>query len=133
MFISFSLNANNSLNLDERLVIPKGAKMPTALHFGHAGRDAMSREAADVWWPKIHQEIIEKATNRPERIRAGNILKCHKSEKLFGTLPKADKPNEEISFDFAMLVSQDINSGWPECSFRKIRLPKKFWNFWRNV
>ena len=30
-------------------------------HFGHAGRDAMLREASDVWWPRIHREIVEKA------------------------------------------------------------------------
>ena len=44
--IHFSL-----LYLDQRLVIPKvmPENMFTALHFGHASRDVLLREAADVW------------------------------------------------------------------------------------
>ena len=130
-FNSLSLDSNNLLYLDERLVIPKDMRenMLTAIHFGHAGRDAMLREAADVWWPKIHREIVEKANNCEECIKAGKNLKCLKSQKEFGTIPKAEKPNEEISLDFAgpfqtapmqtkyMLVSVDLNSGWPEALF----------------
>jgi len=39
-FNSLSLDKNNLLYLDERLIIPKGMRenMLTALHFGHAGR-----------------------------------------------------------------------------------------------
>ena len=41
MVNSFSLDSNNFLYLDERLVIPKDMreKLLTASHFGHAGRD----------------------------------------------------------------------------------------------
>ena len=50
-FHSLSLDSNNLLYLDERLVIPKDMRdnMLTAIHFGHAGRDAVLREAAEVW------------------------------------------------------------------------------------
>ena len=75
--------------------------MLTAIHFGHAGRDAMLREAADMWWLRIHKEINEKANNCPECTRAGKNKKCLKSQKELGTLPKAEKPSEEISLDFA--------------------------------
>ena len=100
--------------------------MLTAIHFGHAGRYAMLRGAADVWWPRIHREGVEKANICPECIKTGKSIKCLKSQNEFGTLPKAEKPNEEFSFDFAgpfqhapngkkyMLVSVDNNSGWPE-------------------
>ena len=83
----------------------------------------MLREAADVWWPKVHREIMEKANNCAECIKAGKNLKCLKSQKEFGTIPKAEKPNEETSLEFAgpfenapketkyILVSVDNNSG----------------------
>ena len=130
-FNSLCLDSNNLLYLDERLVIPEDMRenMLTAIHFGHAGRDAMLREAADVWWPKICREVVEKAKNCEECIKAGKNLKCLKSQKEFGTIPKAEKPNEEISLDFAslfqnapkqkkyMLVSVNNNSGWPEALF----------------
>ena len=54
--------------MDHRRVIPKDMRenMLWAIHFAHTGRDAMLREASDVWWPRIHRENIEKpgiATN----------------------------------------------------------------------
>ena len=70
--------------------------MLIAIHFGHARRDAMLREAADVWWPKIHREIVGKANNCTECTNAGKNIKCLKSQKEFRTIPKAEKPNEEI-------------------------------------
>ena len=71
-FNSFNLDSNNLLHIDERLVIPKEIRenMLTANHFGHAGRDAMLRDAADVWWPRILGEIIEMAKNLPECFKA---------------------------------------------------------------
>ena len=84
----------------------------------------MLREAADVWWPRVHREIVEKANKCLECIRAGKSLKCLKVKK--SSEPKGDKPNTEILLDFAvplqnepnekkfMLVSVYNNSGWPE-------------------
>ena len=54
--------------------------MLTAIHFGHAGRDAMLRDAADVWWPRIHKEIVEKANNWAECIRADKNTECLKGQ-----------------------------------------------------
>ena len=102
-FNSLSLDSNKLLYLDERLVIPKDMRenMLTAIHFGHASRDAMLRETADMWRPKIHREILEKANNCTECMKAGKNLKCLESQKEFGTIPRAEKPNEENSLDFA--------------------------------
>ena len=85
-FTAFNLNSNNLLYMNERLVIPKNMRenMMNAIHFGHPGRDAMLRDAADVWWPKIHREIIEKASNCPQCRLEGKNLKCVKSQKEFG-------------------------------------------------
>ena len=33
--------------------------MLSAIHFGHAGRDAILREADDNWWPRIQRESAE--------------------------------------------------------------------------
>ena len=67
-FHSLRLYSKNLLYLDERLVIPKEMRenILTAIHFGHAGRDAMLREAADVRWPRMHTELVEKANYCPE-------------------------------------------------------------------
>ena len=117
--------------MDHRLVIPKDMRenMLRAIHFGHAGRDVMLREASDVWWPRIHREIVDKARNCSECRAAGKNFKCIKSQKEFGTLPQGNQPNEEVSLDFAgpiqnaniktkyLLVSVDIHSGWPDAPF----------------
>ena len=89
--------------MDQRLVIPKDMheNVLGAIHFGHAGRDAMSRDASDVWWPRIHREIVEKARNCSECQKADKNLKCVNSQKEFGKLPEAKSPNYEISRDFA--------------------------------
>ena len=83
-FHSLSLDSNNLLYLDERLFIPKDLKenMLTAIHFGHTGSDAMLREAANVWSPRIHREIVEKVNNCPECIKAGKNIKCLKSQQF---------------------------------------------------
>ena len=54
--------------MDQRLVIPKkfARKFSRAIHFGHANRDALLREASDVWRTRIHREKAEKAKNCAE-------------------------------------------------------------------
>ena len=117
--------------MDQRLIIPKDMRenVLRAIHFGHAGRDAMLREASDVWWPRIHREIVEKARNCSECQKAGKNFKCVNSQKEFRKLPEAKSPNDELSLDFAgpfqnaykqkkyLLVSVDNNSGWPAAMF----------------
>jgi len=117
--------------MDERLVIPKSMRenMLNALHFGHVGRDSMLREATDIWWPRIHREIVELARNCEKCRTAGKNLKCIKSQKQYGKIPVAENANDEISIDFAgpfqnarqskkyLLVSVDNHPGWPEAMF----------------
>ena len=117
--------------MDNRLVIPKDMRENNlrAIHYGHAGRDSMLRETSDIWWPRVHREIVEKARNCQECQLAGKNLKCLKSRNEFGKVPEASEPNEEISLDFAgpfqngnskkkyLLVSVDNHSGWPDAMF----------------
>ena len=77
------------------------------------------------------------AQNALEQVRT----KCLKSQKEFGTLPKAEKQTEEFSLDFAgpfqnapngkkyMLVSVDNNSGWPEALFLTNRTTERVLEF----
>ena len=130
-FNSFSVSENGLLYMDNRLVIPKDMRenVLRAIHFGHAGRDAMLREASDIWWPRVHREIVEKAKTCTECQHARKNLKCLKSQNEFGKLPETHKPNEGIALDFAgpfqnanqkkkyLLVSVDNHSGWPNALF----------------
>ena len=102
-FNSFSLDSKNLLYMCQRLLIPKDMRenVLRAIHFGRAGRDAMLREAADVWWPRIHREIVEKAKNCAECQKAAKNLECVNSQNEFGKIPEAKNPNDDISLDFA--------------------------------
>ena len=97
--------------MDQRLVIPKDMRetLLRALHFGHACRDSMLREAADVWWPYIHREIVEMAQKCSECSKAGKNLKCFKSQKEFGKIPEAKEPNEVNALDCNRHLKMQIN------------------------
>ena len=36
-------------------------KLFNSLHYGHPGRDAMLSMVGDIWWPRIHREVIDQA------------------------------------------------------------------------
>ena len=57
-FQTFSVDQNNFLYMDQRLVIPFEMRKTifNSLHFGHPGRDMMLTLVADIWWPKDSQE-----------------------------------------------------------------------------
>ena len=50
-FKEFSLDENDFICVDERLVIPEELRRPIfrSLHWGHPGRDAMLQAVADIW------------------------------------------------------------------------------------
>ena len=81
-FCSFSIGENGLLYTDNRLVIPKDMleNFLRAIHFGHVGRDAMLREARDIWWPRVHRDIVENAKNCSQCQQASKNLKCLKSQ-----------------------------------------------------
>ena len=102
-FNSLSVSDNGLLYMDNRLVISKNMRenVLRAIHFGHAGRDAMLKEAADIWWPSVHRKVVKKAKNCLQCQQAGKNLKCVKSQNEFGKVPESIEPNEEIALDFA--------------------------------
>ena len=58
-FNSLSLDENNLLYIDDRLIIPKILQAPikNSSHWGHPGRDILLQQISDIWWPRIHRDI----------------------------------------------------------------------------
>ena len=97
------LDENNFIYIDERLVIPEELRRPIfrSLHWGHPGRDTMLRAVADLWWPRIHREIVLLAQSCSQCQKAGKNLKTVQKQSEYGKLPAADTHNGEIAIDFA--------------------------------
>ena len=130
-FRCLSLDPNDFIYMDERLVIPKALRqiIIRSLHYGHPGRDTMLATVSNVWWPRLHREVVNLAKSCPQCQNAGKNIKPLLTQKQFGKLPKASEINQEIAIDFAgpfknapaakqyLLVSVDHLSGWPEAKF----------------
>ena len=56
---------------------------------------------ADIWWPRIHRDIILLAQFCPHCQLAGRNLKTLKTQSEFGKLPAADAHTDELAIDFA--------------------------------
>ena len=102
-FSSLSLDENDLLYLDDRLVIPKilQSSIKNSLHRGHPGRDQMLRQITDIWWPRIHRDITLLTQSCSECQNAGKSVKPILSQKQFGKIPTPETINEEIAIDFA--------------------------------
>ena len=145
-FQLFSTDDRNFLYMDNRLVIPQSmrAMIMCSLHYGHPGRDAMLAMVGDIWWPRIHREVIDQARLCDQCLEAGKNLKCIQSQKELGKIPKTKQQNEEIALDFAgpfqnareetkyLLVSIDHFSGWPDAKFLRCPTTKKVIEFLKH-
>ena len=102
-FNAFSVDHRNYLYMDQQLVIPANLRssIMSSIHYGHPGRDTMLRYVADIWWPKIHREVINTAKCCEQCSKAGKNVKTLLKQSQFGEIPKSKKPNEEIALDFA--------------------------------
>ena len=87
----------------ERLIIPKQLRpiILRSLHYGLPGRDSMLATVANVWWPRLHREVIVFAQICPECKEAGKNLKPLLRQSQIGKLPKRKEVDEEIAIDFA--------------------------------
>ena len=103
-FNSFSVDSRNYLYMDERLVIPTNLRtsIMSSIHYGHLGRDTMLRYISDIWWPKIHREVVTTAKCCDQCNNAGKNIKPLLKQKQFGEIPKSEKANDEIALDFAV-------------------------------
>ena len=126
-----SLDANDFVYMDERLVIPKTLRpiIMRSRHYGHPGRDAMLATISNVWWPRLHREVVTIARECPQCKESGKNIKTILSQKQIGKLPESKECNQEIAIDFAgpfqnainakkyLLVSVYHFSGLPEAKF----------------
>ena len=77
--------------MDNRLVIPQSMKqmMMCSLHYGHPGRDAMLSMVADIWWRRIHREVIDQARLCEHCLQAGKNIKCVISQTVKRRMEKS--------------------------------------------
>ena len=59
-FRCLSLDDHDFMYMDERLVIPKTLRqiLMRSLHYGHPGRDSMLATVSNVWWPRLHRDVV---------------------------------------------------------------------------
>ena len=90
--------------MDKRLVIPQSLRpmIMCSLHYGHPGRDSMLSMIADIWWPRIHREVVDQARLCDQCLQSGKKLKCMLRQNQVGKLAGASEQNEEIALDFAV-------------------------------
>ena len=56
----------------------------------------------DIWWRRIHREVIDQARVREQCLESGKDLK-HMFQQNKGKKPEAKEQNEEVALDFAGL------------------------------
>ena len=129
--------------MDNRFVIPSSMRAMNmcSLYYGHTGRDAMLAMIGDIWWPRIHREVIDQARLCEQCLQSGKNFKCFQSQKITGKIPEVKELIEEIALDFAgpfqnaregkkcLLVSIDHFSGWPDAKFLRCPTTKKVIEF----
>ena len=142
-FQSFSIDERNFLYMDNRLGFPQSmrAMIMCSLRYGHPGRDAMLLMVGDIWWPRIHREVIDQERLCEQCLQSGKNLNCIQSRKETGKIYKTKEQNEEIALDFAgpfqnaregnkyLQVSIDHFSGWPDAKFLRCPTTKKVFEF----
>ena len=95
-FQAFSLDEREFHNMDNKLVIPQAMRpmIICSLHYGHPGRDAMLAMIEDIWWPRIHREVIDQARLCEQSLESGKNLKYILKRKQTGKLPEAKEQNQ---------------------------------------
>ena len=132
-FRELSLDDNNFIYVEEKLVIPEELRVPIfrKLHWGHPGRDVMIQAVADIWWPQIHRDVVILAKSCTQCQNAGKNIKTIQKQAEYGTIPAAENHNDEIAINFAgpfkvapvnkkyMLVSIDQKTNCPDARFMR--------------
>ena len=90
---------------------------------------AMLAMIEDIWWPRIHREVIHQARICEQSLESCKNLKCALSQKTNGKIPEANEQNEERALDFVgpfqnakegkkyLLESVNHFSGWRDVKF----------------
>ena len=59
-----------------------------SLHYGHPELDAMISMITDIWWLRIHREIIDQARLREQSLQSDKKLKYISNQNQTGKLRK---------------------------------------------
>ena len=88
--------------MDNRLVITQAMRpmIMCSLHYGHPGRDAMLSMIEDIWWPRIHREVIDQTRLCEQCLQSGKNLKYALKQKQIGKMLEVKEQNTEIPLDF---------------------------------
>ena len=112
---------------NDKIVIPEAMRTTiiAMLHQGHPSAAKMDQSAAAFWWPRIYQEIREKAENCPSCRASGKNLVTQLPSTEKQKLEFLSESNQEIQLDFAgpiksktrgrvyILVAVDRFIKWP--------------------
>ena len=93
-----NLGKQTFMYMNERLVVPK-IKRPvskSSFQCGHPGKKSMLATVSNVWWPKVHREVVAIAKNCPRCSEAGKNTKNVLCQKLDGKLPTAQKTTKKL-------------------------------------
>ena len=87
-FRCLSLDQHDFLYLDERLIIPKVLRpiIMRSLHYGHPGRDSMLATVSNVWWPRLHREVVAIARTCPQCSESGKTIRPLLTLKQVGSV-----------------------------------------------
>ena len=89
--------------MNEKLVIPKLLRpiILRSLHYGHPGRDNMLATVSNVWWPRLHRDLVGIAQTCQYCKTAGKNIKTLLRQSQVGKIPALTEKNQEIAIDFA--------------------------------
>ena len=59
-----------------------------SLHYGYPRRDSMLATLSNVWWPRLHREVVAIARSCPQCRESGKNIKTTLTQKQIGKLTK---------------------------------------------
>ena len=54
----------------------------------------------DIWWPRIHREVIDQARLCEQCLQSGENLKCMLRQKQTRKIAEVNQQKEEVALDF---------------------------------
>ena len=98
--------------MDERLVIPKVLRpiILRSLHYGHQRRDSMLATVSNVWWLRLHREVVGIAQKCQQCKTAGKNSRPILRQSQIRKIPVSTEKNQEMAIDFAGPFQNAINA-----------------------
>ena len=72
-----------------------------SLHNKHPGRDRTLATISNVWWPRLHREVVGIINNCSQCPSAGISVKLLLRQNQIGKVPQCVENNQEVAIDFA--------------------------------